>query len=79
MQTATTHAQAHGHGHEHAHEHHEPGFWAKYIFSTDHKMIGIQYGITSLAFLFFGFLLMLAMRQQLANPGQPIPVIGKLL
>ena len=79
MQTATTHAQAHGHGHEHAHEHHEPGFWAKYIFSTDHKMIGIQYGITSLAFLFFGFLLMLAMRQQLANPFQPIPVIGKLL
>ena len=79
MQTATTHAQAHGHGHEHAHEHHEPGFWAKYIFSTDHKMIGIQYGITSLAFLFFGFLLMLAMRQQLANPGQPVPFVGKLL
>ncbi len=79
MHTATTHAQAHGHGHEHAHEHHEPGFWAKYIFSTDHKMIGIQYGITSLAFLFFGFLLMLAMRQQLANPGQPVPFVGKLL
>ncbi len=81
MHTATTHAQAHGHGHghEHAHEHHEPGFWAKYIFSTDHKMIGIQYGITSLVFLFFGFLLMLAMRQQLANPGQPVPFVGKLL
>ena len=23
-----------------------PGFWQKYIFSTDHKIIGIQYGIT---------------------------------
>ena len=77
MQTATTHA--HGHDHAHAHEHHEPGFWSKYIFSTDHKMIGIQYGITSLIFLLFGFMLMLAMRQQLAYPGKPLPIIGALL
>jgi hypothetical protein len=28
------------------------GFWQKYIFSTDHKVIGIQYGITGLLFLF---------------------------
>ena len=32
------------HGHDdHAHDHHEPGFWRKWVFSTDHKMIGIQY------------------------------------
>ena len=36
-------------------EHHEPGFMRKYIFSTDHKVIGIQYGITALLFLLFGF------------------------
>jgi len=77
MQTATTHAPGHAHGDAHAH--HEPGFWQKYIFSTDHKMIGIQYGITSLLFLFFGFMLMLAMRYQLAHPGQPIPFVGGLM
>jgi len=63
----------------HDHAHHEPGFWAKYIFSTDHKVIGIQYAITSLVFLFFGFGLMMVMRWQLAYPGQAIPVIGSLL
>ena len=40
-----------------AHEpHHEAlGFWRKYVFSTDHKVIGIQYAITALLFLLFGF------------------------
>lgn len=52
-------------------------FWQKYLFSQDHKVIGIQYGITALSFLFFGFCLMLLMRWQLAYPGQPLPVIGK--
>jgi cytochrome c oxidase subunit 1 len=67
----------HGHGgHE---EHHAPGFWRTYVFSTDHKMIGIQYGITGLCFLFFGFCLMMVMRWQLAYPGQALPFIGKLL
>jgi cytochrome c oxidase subunit 1 len=49
----------------------------KYIFSTDHKTIGIQYGLTALAFLFFGFTLVMLMRWQLAYPGQPLPIIGK--
>jgi cytochrome c oxidase subunit 1 len=67
-----------GHGHA---EHHEPGFWSKYIFSTDHKVIGIQYGFTSLCFLLFGFFLMLLMRWSIAHsdPPQPVPVIGPLL
>ncbi len=42
--------------------HPELGFWRKYVFSTDHKMIGIQYGLTALVFLFFGFCLMMLMR-----------------
>jgi len=54
-------------------------FWQKYIFSTDHKVIGIQYGVTALLFLFFGFTLMMMMRWQLAYPQQPIPVVGGLL
>ncbi|HWL51846.1 MAG TPA: cbb3-type cytochrome c oxidase subunit I [Chthoniobacteraceae bacterium] len=65
-------------GHEHD-DHHELGFWSKYVFSTDHKMIGIQYGLTALSFLLFGFILMMMMRWQLAYPGQTMPVLGKIL
>ncbi len=64
--------------HAAAHDHTELAFWRKYIFSTDHKVIGIQYTITSLLFLFFGFSLMMLMRWQLAYPGQALPLIGKL-
>lgn len=60
-------------------EHHEASFWRTYVFSTDHKIIGIQYGVTALCFLFFGFLLMLMMRWQIAHPSQPIPLVGGLL
>ena len=66
------------HGHD-DHGHHEPGFWQKYIFSTDHKVIGIQYGLTALLFMLFGFFLMLMMRWQIAHPGSPVPVVGHLL
>ncbi len=59
--------------------HHEESYWRKYIFSTDHKTIGIQYGITALLFLFFGFSLMMVMRWQLAFPDQAVPVIGGLI
>src|ERR1043165_8062209 len=69
---------AHGHD-DHGHEHHEPGFWQKYIYSSDHKVIGIQYGLTSLVFLLFGFFLMLLMRWQIAHPGQALPFLGPLL
>ena len=27
-------------------DHHKQSFWTKYVFSTDHKIIGIQYGIS---------------------------------
>ena len=57
---------------------HHAGFWRSYWFSTDHKVIGIQYGITALAFLLFGFGLMLLMRWQLASPGIEIPLLGAL-
>ncbi len=58
--------------------HHDLPFWRKYIFSVDHKVIGIQYAVTGLLFLFFGFCLMMILRWQLAFPGQPLPVIGGL-
>jgi cytochrome c oxidase subunit I len=56
----------------------ELGWWRKYVFSTDHKVIGIQYAISGFVFLLFGFGLMMLMRWQLAYPGKPLPIIGKL-
>jgi cytochrome c oxidase subunit 1 len=67
----------HGHpGHGHATE---QSFLWKYVFSVDHKVIGIQYMITSFLFLLLGFCMMLLMRWQLASPDSPVPVIGDLL
>ncbi len=59
--------------------HHDAGFLSTYVFSVDHKVIGIQYAVTGLLFLLFGFGLMMVMRWQLAYPFQPIPIIGGLL
>ncbi|HXI52760.1 MAG TPA: cbb3-type cytochrome c oxidase subunit I, partial [Candidatus Saccharimonadales bacterium] len=76
--SATTHAGQMHEVHKEEH-HHELNFLQKYIFSTDHKTIGIQYGVTALMFLLFGFSLMMVMRWSIAFPDQPVPVVGKLL
>jgi len=75
--SAVAHATHTHDGHHEAHP--EVGFLKKYVFSTDHKIIGIQYGISGLIFLFFGFSLMMLMRWQLAYPGQVIPLLGNML
>ena len=72
-------AQAIPHTEVHEARHEEAGFWRTYVFSTDHKVIGIQYGITALCFLLFGFCLMMVMRWQIAHPGEAVPVLGPLL
>jgi cytochrome c oxidase subunit 1 len=51
----------------------------RYIFSTDHKVIGLQYAFTSMFFLLVGFALVLIIRWQHAYSGQPLPFIGGLL
>ena len=48
-------------------------FWRKYIFSTDHKIIGIQFLFLSLFFLTLGGVLAMQMRWQLGFPNQPMP------
>jgi len=53
-------------------------FLRKYIFSTDHKIIGIQFLLMSLLFLLVGGLLAMIMRWQLGFPGQSMPA-GSLL
>jgi cytochrome c oxidase subunit 1 len=77
MAVSDDHEHDHSHDHgDHPDDHHELGFWRKYVFSVDHKVIGIQYTITGLLFLLFGFSLVALMRWQLANPDVPVPLIG---
>jgi len=68
---ADTHAlQAHG-GHAHA-EAHEPGHitgWRRYVYSTNHKDIGIMYLVFSIIAGVIGALLSGAMRLELMEPG----------
>ncbi len=68
---AATHEVGHG-------EHAPSTFWRKYIFSTDHKIIGIQFLFLSLFFLLLGGVLAMQMRWQLGFPGQPMPGGGIL-
>ena len=55
-----------------------PMRFLKYLISTDHKVIGLLYAVTSLCFLLVGFTLVIVMRWQLAYPGEPLPFIGEL-
>src|SRR5450432_2297234 len=74
------HRESHAHpGHDDYGHHEDIGFMRQYVFSTDHKIIGIQYGLTALCFMLFGFFLMMMMRWQIAHPGTPVPIIGPLL
>lgn len=58
---------------EHAHP--ELGFFRKYVFSTDHKIIGIQFLFSSLIFLLVGGGLALLVRIQLGWPHAEIPIL----
>jgi cytochrome c oxidase subunit 1 len=68
--------EAHGHA---AHGHPELSFIKKYVFSTDHKIIGIQFLCTTLLTLFLGGGLALGVRWQLAFPWSNMPIIGPML
>ena len=59
------------------HAHPELSFLRKYIFSTDHKVIGIQFLISGLIFLLIGGGLALVFRIQLAWPYSEIPLLGR--
>ncbi len=60
-----------------AHLHHgEQSFWSKYVFSTDHKMIALQYMFTGMAMALIGGFMAYAFRMQLAFPGAAVPGFG---
>ncbi|HVS12153.1 MAG TPA: cbb3-type cytochrome c oxidase subunit I [Planctomycetota bacterium] len=60
------------------HEHHRLGFLRRYVFSTDHKVIGIQFLFSGLIFMLIGGLMAMAIRYQLAWPWKVMPLVGWL-
>src|SRR5881227_400975 len=80
---AAAHGDGHAHGHGHGHEQHihpaptNPLF--KYVFSSDHKIIGIQFLFSGLIFFILGGLMAMAIRWQLAWPWRPMPILGRAL
>ncbi|MBS1856229.1 MAG: cbb3-type cytochrome c oxidase subunit I [Acidobacteria bacterium] len=56
----------------------EPGFVRRYLFSLDHKVIGIQYLVLSMFMALCGGAFMVLMRMNLAWPGVKWPLLGAL-
>src|SRR5881227_3916594 len=80
--TAIPHELGHAHEGEHAHAHHELSFLERYVFSCDHKTIGLQFLFLGLAFMVLGGLLAMLVRWQLAwpsDPAHPVPILGKFM
>jgi len=75
----------HEHADHHSHAAHaDIGFLRKYIFSIDHKIIGIQFLFLGLMFMVVGGLLAMLIRWQLAWPDDqtqgrdhPVPILAK--
>src|SRR2546426_12306132 len=62
-----------------AHAHSAPqGFIRKYIFSLDHKVIGLQYFFLALTAVFVGMFLSLLMRIHMIWPGVSLPLVGEI-
>ena len=56
------------------HAGHDDRPWIRrYVFATDHKIIGIQFLFLSLVFLLLGGLMAMVIRWQLGFPGTPVP------
>src|SRR5918996_25633 len=65
--------------HEGVHRHPAPtGFIRKYIFSIDHKVIGIQYIMLALAAVLVGMIMSLLMRLNLSWPGHSWSILQTL-
>ncbi|MGZ3379673.1 MAG: cytochrome c oxidase subunit I [Isosphaeraceae bacterium] len=77
---AATHGHEVDHGHGDDDIHPAPSlFIFKYVFSHDHKVIGLQFLFSGLIFMVLGGLLAMAIRWQLAWPWKPIPILSQAL
>jgi cytochrome c oxidase subunit 1 len=70
-----SHDSHEAHGHDH---HHEESFLTKYVFSTDHKMIGKQFLITGIIWAIIGGLFSVLFRLQLGYPETSFPILEDL-
>jgi len=77
MSTAAADAHVHDHAHDRAGGVGE--FISTYVFSRDHKIIGLQFLFSTLLWFLVGGLLALGIRWQLAWPWTGMPVIGSML
>src|SRR3954470_4298718 len=75
--TNPAHADAHGHD-PHVHED-DRNVFQRYVFSTDHKVIGIQFLFSGLIFFVLGGLLAMAIRWQMAWPWADMPILSQTL
>ena len=60
------------------HSHAPQGFIRKYIFSLDHKVIGLQYFFLALTAVWVGMFLSLLMRIHLVWPTASLPLVGEI-
>tara|TARA_Y100000588_G_scaffold94475_1_gene102354 strand:+ start:28244 stop:29959 length:1716 start_codon:yes stop_codon:yes gene_type:complete len=74
--TATKTEEAHSDHHDD--HHHDQSFWSKYVFSTDHKVIGMQYMLTGVAMALIGGFMSYVFRMQLAFPDESVPLFGRV-
>ena len=72
--TVDTHAPA-----AHVEHGHTSSFLSTYVFSLDHKIIGLQFLFSTLLWFLVGGLLALGIRWQLAYPWSDMPIIGKMV
>lgn len=62
----------------HAGSHSDQSFFKKYLWSTDHKIIGFQYLFTGMLMALIGGFTVYVFRMQLAFPGASIPGWGRV-
>ena len=60
------------------HSHAPQGFIRKYIFSLDHKVIGLQYYFLALVAVFVGMFLSMLMRIHMIWPTAVLPLVGEI-
>ncbi len=78
MSTASVASHETAHDDHHDHEHHD-NFVTKYIFTTDHKMIGKQFLVTGIFWALIGGFLSILFRLQLGFPDMSLEFLRPLL